>query len=128
MANAADGDRAGLIVNAMQNAWLGLRQRGAVTELVYGTCTPASERCTESSSVVLPSVQPSLHLRMKMSEGAIARFAYSTDGVSFTDVGQPFTVSKGRWVGAQIGLFSVRDQAGAPASSLDVDYFRVTAQ
>jgi hypothetical protein len=29
-------------------------------------------------------------------------------------------------VGAQVGLFSVGEQAGANASSLDVDYFRVS--
>jgi hypothetical protein len=64
---------------------------------------------------------------MNMGEGAVARFAYSTDNLSFTPVGEPFTVSKGRWVGAQVGLFSVGDKAGTAASSLDVDYFRVTA-
>jgi beta-xylosidase len=121
----ADGDRAGLILNAMQYAWLGLRKTAGATELVYTTCTPAKERCKEASSVVLPAAPSMLYLRMNMGEGAVARFAYSTDNVSFTPVGEPFTVSKGRWVGAQVGLFSVGDKAGA--SSLDVDYFRVTA-
>jgi hypothetical protein len=62
---------------------------------------------------------------MSMAEGAVASFAYSLDNASFVPVGQPFTASKGRWVGAQVGLFSVGDKAGK--SSLDVDYFRVTA-
>jgi beta-xylosidase len=123
---AVDGDRAGLILNAMQYAWLGLRKTGGATELVYTTCTPAVVRCKESSSVVMPSAPSSLYLRMSMAEGAVASFSYSTDNVKFTPAGQPLSVSKGRWVGAQIGLFSVGDKA-APASSLDVDYFRVTA-
>lgn len=123
-----DGDRAGLILNAMQYAWLGLRKAGAATQLVYTTCMPARPRCTESTRVVLASAPASLYLRMQMAEGGVARFAYSTGDAGFVPVGEPFTVSKGRWVGAQVGLFSVGDRAGTEASSLDVDYFRVTAK
>ena len=47
---------------------------------------------------------------------------------SFVAVGEPFSASKGRWVGAQVGLFSVGDTTGGTPSSLDVDYFRVTAR
>ncbi|MFL6675896.1 MAG: glycoside hydrolase 43 family protein [Massilia sp.] len=126
--DARDGDRAGLILNAMQYAWLGLRKAGDATQLVYTTCTPAKVRCTESTSVVLASAPSSLYLRMTMTDGAVARFAYSTDNASFVAVGEPFSASKGRWVGAQLGLFSVGDTTGTGApSSLDVDYFRVTA-
>ncbi len=130
--DANNGDRAGLIVNAMQYAWLGLRKTADATQLVYTTCGPAVVRCKETATVVLPSAPTSLYLRMSMAEGAMASFAYSTDNVTFQTVGQPLKISKGRWVGAQIGLFSVGDgassNAGAKASSLDVDYFRVTAQ
>jgi hypothetical protein len=94
---------------------------------VYATCTPAKLRCTESASVVLPQAPASLYLRMQMTDGAIAHFSYSLDNASFVPVGQPLSVSKGRWVGAQVGLFSVGDKAGARPSSLDVDYFRITA-
>ena len=125
--DAADGDRAGLILNAMQYAWIGLRKTGGATQLVYTTCTPATTRCTESTQVVLAHAPSSLKLRMRMEEGAVARFSYSLDGASFVPAGQPFSVSKGRWVGAQVGLFSVGEQTGARPSSLDVDYFRVTA-
>jgi len=130
--DANNGDRAGLIVNAMQYAWLGLRKTADANQLVYTTCGPAVVRCKETATVVLPSAPSSLYLRMTMAAGAMASFAYSTDNVTFQTVGQPLQISKGRWVGAQIGLFSVGDgttgNAGARASSLDVDYFRVTAQ
>ncbi len=124
---SADGARAGLIVNGMAYAWLGLRRTAGVTDLVHTTCAPAGARCREVSSVVLPSAPASLYLRLHMADGARARFFYSTDNLSFTPVGQPFGVSKGRWVGAQVGLFSVADAVPAPGPSLDVDYFRFTA-
>jgi beta-xylosidase len=124
---AQEGERAGLILNAMQYAWIGLRRASGATELVYTTCTPAKLRCTESSSVLLPAAPSSVYLRMEMADGGIARFSYSLDNTTFTPAGGPFTVSKGRWVGAQVGLFSVGSKAGTSPSHLDVDYFRVTA-
>lgn len=78
--------------------------------------------------MVLPAAPPALYLRMSMADGAVASFSYSTDNLRFIPAGAPIAVSKGRWVGAQVGLFSVGDKAGTPASSLDVDYFRVTAK
>jgi beta-xylosidase len=125
--DANDGDRAGLIVDAMQYAWLGLRKRGGATQLVYTTCTPAKVRCTESSTVVLPHAPDAVYLRMTMAEGALASFAWSADNVTFAPAGQPLAISKGRWVGAQVGLFAVGERGAARPSSLDVDYFRVTA-
>lgn len=50
------------------------------------------------------------------------QFAYSLDTKTFKQVGDVFAASKGRWVGAQMGLFSL----GASGTSfVDVDYFRV---
>jgi beta-xylosidase len=125
--DATEGDRAGLIVNAMQYAWLGLRKAGGATQLVYTTCAAPLKRCQETPTVVLPKAPTSLYLRMSMAPGALASFAWSLDNVTFISVGEPFAVSKGHWVGAQVGLFSVGEKAGTPGSSLDVDYFRVSA-
>jgi beta-xylosidase len=124
---ARDGDRAGLILDGMQYGWLGLRKAGGATQLVYTTCTPAKVRCTESTRIVLASAPAALDLRMEMMDGGVARFSYRIDGSAFVPVAEPFTASKGRWVGAQMGLFSARSQAAAAGASVDVDYFRVTA-
>ncbi|CAN7694944.1 glycoside hydrolase 43 family protein [Pseudoduganella sp. LjRoot289] len=121
---AADGDRAGLILNGMSYAWLGLRQQGPDLQLVYTTCTPFAPRCKEQSTVLLPKAPAALSLRMTMAEGAQARFEYSVDGKGYTSAGAPFAATKGHWVGAQVGLFSV---GSAPAGGyLDVDYFRLS--
>lgn len=125
--DAVDGDRAGLILNGLQYAWLGLRRRAGATELVYTTCTAPAARCVEQAQVVLAAAPTALTLRMHMDNGAMARFSYSTDQVHFTPTGKAFAASKGRWVGAQMGLFSVGTKSGSAASNLDVDYFRVGA-
>jgi hypothetical protein len=51
-------------------------------------------------------------------------FSYSLDGKAFKPAGQPFPVTRGTWVGAQVGLFSAGRQAG---SWLDVADFQLTA-
>lgn len=130
LANAAEGDRAGLIVNAIQYAWIGLRKTATATQLVYTQCGPFRQfgpRCEEETRVVLASAPSSLYLRMSMADGGLATFSYSTDNAVFTPVAPPYQISKGGWVGAQVGLFSVGERAGKPASHLDVDYFRMRA-
>ncbi len=120
---AAHGDqRAGLVLLGMNYAWLGVRQNGAATELVYATCVGPKETCSEQAATVAKLGRQPVYLRMRMGEGGMAQFSYSLDQRAFKPVGQPFTTTMGRWVGAQIGLFS----AGAARSYADVDYFRVT--
>ena len=123
LTGAADGDRAGLVVDGMQYAWLGLRRDKAATQLVYTECGPAVMRCTESSEVLLADSPTALHLRLDWRDGANVQFAYSLDGKAWTPAPRAFAAQPGRWVGATLGLFSVGD---APRGGyLDVDYFRV---
>jgi beta-xylosidase len=49
-------------------------------------------------------------------EQAMASFSYSLDGVSWIPLGEPFQTDKGRWVGAQVGIFAVAP-AGTPADT-----------
>ena len=124
---AADGDRAGLILNGMSYANLGLRKQGGELQLVYTTCTPFKPRCTENETVLLPKAPNAITLRMSMAEGAQAQFLYSLDGKEFTPAGAPFAATKGHWVGAQMGLYSASDAARPSGAYLDADYFRVSA-
>ena len=74
--------------------------------------------------MVLADAPNELTLRAHMNEGAFVNFSYSVDGVTFKPASSPFPVTRGTWVGAQIGLFSIGKQAG---SWLDVEHFDLTA-
>lgn len=124
LGKANEGDRAGLIVNAMQYAWLGLRRQSGKTELVWTVCGPFGPRCQEQSQVVLSPAPDALTLRMFMNEGAYVSFSYSLDGQRFFRVGSPFPVTRGGWVGAQVGLFALGETSG---SWLDVRDFELSA-
>ena len=123
---AADGDRAGLILNGQTYAAIGLRKQGGALQLVYTVCEPVKPRCQETETVLLPKAPSALNLRMTMAEGAQARFFYSVDGKEFKPAGAPFAATKGHWVGAQMGLFSASDAAKSSGAYLDADYFRVS--
>ncbi|MFT7772171.1 glycoside hydrolase 43 family protein [Roseateles sp.] len=121
---ANEGDRAGLVVNALQYSWLGLRRKAGVTELVWTFCGPFGPRCQEQSTVLLSPAPEELSLRLFMNEGGFTNFSYSTDGKTFVRAGSPFPVTRGGWVGAQVGLFAVGEVGG---SSLTVKGFELTA-
>ncbi len=48
------------------------------------------------------------------------RISFSTDGATFTPIGQPITLSYVFWMGARAGFFS----SGTEGGSVDLDYFR----
>jgi len=139
MKAAAEGDRAGLIMNALSAAWLGLRQQAGRSQLVLVNCIvqpvstkvpdpkvgtgSAAPSCKEEATTVLEDAPSSIFLRMRVEAGQ-ASFFYSTDGKRYSPAGAALTLTRGRWVGAQMGLFSVGAKAGSGYA--DIDYFRVT--
>jgi len=56
-------------------------------------------------------------------DAGVASFSYSLNGQDYVAAGAPFTASMGRWVGAQMGLYS---SGASPVSYADIDYFRVS--
>jgi hypothetical protein len=57
---------------------------------------------------------------------ASVRFAYSTDGKKYTDVGDAFTMRQGKWIGAKIGLMAAEPAGKKVRGWIDVDWFRIT--
>ncbi|MRV70279.1 family 43 glycosylhydrolase [Duganella sp. FT92W] len=124
--SGAEEQRAGLVVLGIRYAWLGLRRQGGATQLVYATCEKPADKCVEQAETVATVGAQPVYLRVRVGEGAMAQFSYSTDNVRFIPAGQPFRAGVGRWVGAQVGLFSTTPSASGRKAYADVDYFRVT--
>lgn len=116
-----EGGVAGLVMYGFDYAWVGTRRTDGRTKLALVSCYKADANCHElqEAGVDLPS--PQVWLRMQVLAGGIANFSYSVDGAKYTPIGAQFTAKMGRWVGAQMGLFS----AGVSGHA-DIDYFRVT--
>ena len=108
----------GLIVFGFDYAWIGVRDG----RLVQVTVMKASEKPAAKETVSTDQLNGPVHLRVSVGAGAQCQFSYSLDGKTFTPLGEPFTASVGRWVGAKVGLFA----AGAKGCA-DYDAFEVSA-
>ena len=62
-----------------------------------------------------------------VEEGGACRFLYSQEGNHFEPVGSTFFAREGKWIGAKVGLFALREGATNDAGYADFDWFRVDA-
>jgi beta-xylosidase len=123
---ADDGD-AGLVMYGLDYAWLGARRADGKTRLALVSCYKADLKCIEREDAGVALASPQVWLRMQVRAGGVTRFSYSYDGRAYSSLGTPFTAAMGRWVGAQMGLFSVSNGSTA-AGHIDIDHFRVTSE
>ena len=77
----------------------------------------------ESGGVALKT--NTFYLRVKVSPDASCAFSYSSDGLTFSPIGSPFSARKGKWIGAKVGLFAIRKGRTRETGYADVDWFRV---
>ncbi len=121
------GDRAGLLMYGFDTAWLGVKKESEKSQLVLVHCQKTDAHCKENTLASIDLLQRHVYLRMAVSEGAKTQFSYSLDGLAYTNIGEPFIAVMGRWVGAQMGLFSISENKNVSKNNyVDVDYFRMT--
>jgi beta-xylosidase len=99
------GERAGLIVMGLDYAYLAVRVTNAGAELAQMRVRDADRGGVEQG-VATRLTGSSVYLRVSVSDGANCRFAWSADGIRFTDIGEPFPAREGKWIGAKVGLFA----------------------
>jgi len=125
VSSLADGGSAGLIMYGFDYAWLGARRSDGKTRLALVSCYKTEAKCRESEEASVALASPQIWLRMQVRAGGITSFSWSGDDRVYKPIGAPFTAAMGRWVGAQMGLFSISNNSAA-AGHIDIDYFRVT--
>ncbi len=121
-----EGDEAGLMVFGSSHAWIGLRRTPTGLYLVQVAHSDAHQasRPLEPDPITAPSQQ--IFLRVTVSAQARCRFAFSSDGYTFTSFGSEFQATAGKWVGAKVGLFASARSGHATSGHADFDFFRVT--
>jgi beta-xylosidase len=120
-----DGERAGLVVFGQDYASLAIKRRGTELALVQVIAKGASGGAAEREAGAVRLRGTTAWLRTRVQSGGRCDFAFSEDGTSFTPIGEAFTAQAGRWVGAKIGIFSQRGEAGRAVGYADFDWFRI---
>ncbi|SPE40262.1 putative beta-xylosidase [Candidatus Sulfopaludibacter sp. SbA3] len=117
-------EKAGLLVMGTDYAYLSVKQAGAGLAVSQTICRNADRGAAEKESAVANVQSFTVYLRVKVTEGAICHFSYSSDGEAFTEVGEAFPAKAGRWIGAKMGLFAIGGHSGEFGYG-DFDWFRV---
>ena len=126
-APAADGEMAGLAVFGYNYAVLGLRRTGAETRLVLRVNVGADKPGAQEREVASVTAHPGpVFLRVTVDTKAVCHFAYSSDNVTFTPLGEPFQATVDRWIGAKFGVIATAAPGATQTGHADFDWFRVT--
>jgi beta-xylosidase len=120
------GEKAGITVMGMSYAALYLKRNKEGISLVYGEGKNADAGQPETATVISQSAPAKIYLKVDVNAGGICRFSFSLDGKVFEPAGGPFTAVVGKWKGAKMGIFCVRDNSVTnDAGYADFDFFRV---
>jgi beta-xylosidase len=122
---AAEGDTAGLVVFGFNYAWIGVRKNAQGLRLSMTSCQDANQDGIEREVAGLRIDGGTLWLRVAISGGGRCRFSYSIDNRKFIPLGGELTGSKGRWIGAKVGLFTVAAPGASQTGYADFDWFHV---
>ena len=120
-----DKEEVGLIVMGLDYGRLTVKREDGKLNLYVANCKNA-DKGTAEDLVLGPELNSNLvYFRVTVKKGAECSFSYSTDGVSFTSLGNSFKAREGKWIGAKVGLYALREGIINDAGSVDIDWFRV---
>jgi len=125
-----EGDQTGLIVMGEDYAGLVLEKSGDKIFLSQLSCPDAESGSPEEVHERVEAPPGSIYLRVEVSEraageGAICSFEYSADGKRYKKLGETFTATPGRWIGAKVGLFATGREKTNDSGYADYDWFRI---
>lgn len=111
---ACCGEEAGLIIAGETHTVLGLLNDGAKNLVVW--------RDREGRRILSTTELNVIDLRVRVDTGGLCWFAFSENG-AWIDAPEPFRVRKGKWIGAKVGLYSLK-HGNVAAGHADFGYLR----
>ncbi|MFN0254256.1 glycoside hydrolase family 43 protein [Pedobacter ureilyticus] len=120
-----ENEKVGLTIYGLSYAYLAVKSKKDGLYLVHSVCKSADKGKVENEKQLIKLDGKEVYLRVKVSKGAKCEFSYSKDGNTFTTIDNVFEATPGKWIGAKVGLFAVRDQQTNDSGYADFDWFRV---
>jgi beta-xylosidase len=120
-----EGEKFALVVMGIDYSYIGVTNKSGKLYVAQSTAKDADKGNAENENVPFLLNEKTFYLRVKVTKGAMCSFSFSADGKNYTNVGVPFKAREGKWIGARIGLFFIRNGKFNDAGSADVDWFRV---
>jgi beta-xylosidase len=120
-----DGEEVGLVVMGLDYGAISIVRSNSGFEVKSTLCNKADKSGKEEVVESRPVDSSSVYLRVLVREGAECTFSFSSDGNQFTPLGKPFKAKEGKWIGAKVGLYALRNGIINDAGSADIDWFRI---
>jgi beta-xylosidase len=120
-----DLEEAGLVVMGIDYANIALKRENGKLYLLYTECMSADQGGKEQNVHRIAMDNNLIYLQVKVSKGAVCNFAYSINGKNFIKFGNTFIAKPGRWIGAKIGFFALREGIINNAGYVNIDWFRI---
>jgi beta-xylosidase len=120
-----ENEKAGLVVMGFSYAGLALKSKKDGIYLVHTVCKDAEKGKSEKETTITKLTSPTAYLRVSVTKEAKCRFSYSLDGKTFVNASDEFTAEVGRWKGAKVGLFCIREGQINDSGFADVEWLRV---
>lgn len=117
-------EEAGLVMMGMDYSYLAIVRTEEGYRLERTVCEEAPKGNQETEEEGLDLKDGSLYLRITVGPDAICHFSYASDGLRFTEIGEPFKAKGGRWIGAKVGVFAVSSTQAQELGSADFDWIR----
>lgn len=120
-----DSEKVGFVVYGLDYAYLALKAKKDGLYVVYSICKGADKGSAEEEKELVKLDDPTVYFRVSVGKNAKCKFAYSTDGKTFMSIGDVFQAKPGKWIGAKLGLFAIRNQQTNDSGYADFDWFRI---
>jgi beta-xylosidase len=120
-----EGEKCGFIIMGTDYAYLSLKKVTGKLELSQSVCLNADKGSREEKTAGINIEKNTVYLRVKVSKEAQCDFYYSTDNENYLSIGNTFTAKPGKWIGAKLGIFAVREAITNDSGFADFDWFRV---
>ncbi|UGU16673.1 glycoside hydrolase 43 family protein [Sinomicrobium kalidii] len=120
-----ENEKAGLLVMGMSYAYIALESKGDEIYIKQVICDDAEHGKPEEVSETVKLKGNEVQFRLEVDKGGQCTFSYSTNGRRFKTLGETFRAVPGKWIGAKVGLFAVRDTRINDSGFADIDWFRI---
>jgi hypothetical protein len=119
------GERFALTILGLDYAFIAVNKKIDGNYISFSSCKEADKGNKETVQDGGKISSNEIYFSVTVTKGAICSFSYSEDGKLFKPIGEKFTAKPGRWVGAKLGMFYIRNVKTNDGGFVNVDWFRV---
>ena len=120
-----DNEEAGLLIMGEDYQYISLNRQDGKLSVNIINCKNARTGGAEQNIFSEEFKGGEIFFRVIVEKGAKCTFQYSSDGIKFKTAGTAFDAKPGRWIGAKVGLFALREGITNDSGTVDIDWFRI---